>query len=215
MKTIWDLLCESKVTDSALRNFEQAVRHAQLRGAIHPARRPRSLPWPRVWPHIISLEEEIQQMVAETIEQELFFRTLDLYLRVLKCRIAKSANSRVPLLSPSQIRQPFQQRHYLAESLDPIHIGTGEFQLGRVDNTIVREPGTALPKIPGSSIGGVARAYTAMFYGKYRQAATDQSCAGKGGPKGEKHCGKKELPGLYCFRVLEEYAQLPRSGPVQ
>ena len=47
-------------------------------------------------------------------------------------------------------------------ALDPIHIGTGEFRLGRVDNTIVREPGSNLPKIPGSSIAGVARAYVAM-----------------------------------------------------
>ncbi len=82
-----------------------------------------------------------------------------------------------------------KQRIYLAESLDPIHIGTGEFRLGRVDNTIVREAGTNLPKIPGSSIGGVARAYTAMKTGNYLDGK-QKSCAGKGGKAGEDHCGR-------------------------
>jgi CRISPR-associated protein Cmr4 len=57
---------------------------------------------------------------------------------------------------------PFQVKTYYAVALDPIHVGTGGYRLGRVDNTITREPGTNLPKIPGSSIAGAARAYTAM-----------------------------------------------------
>ena len=100
---------------------------------------------------------------------------------------------------------PFVQKFYLAESLDPIHIGTGEFRLGRVDNTIVREPGTNLPKIPGSSLSGVARAYTAMLTGRYRwmDGAEEKMCAGKGGPDGEKHCGKPECPvcATYGFSI--------------
>ena len=40
---------------------------------------------------------------------------------------------------------------YLA--LDPVHIGSGGYRLGRVDLTIAREPGTNLPKIPGTRIG--------------------------------------------------------------
>lgn len=86
--------------------------------------------------------------------------------------------------------KPYLQCTYLAESLDPIHIGTGEFQLGRVDNTVVREAGTNLPKVPGSSIAGVARAYSAMAYGKYRRQGDGKSCAGKGGEHGEDHCGE-------------------------
>lgn len=89
------------------------------------------------------------------------------------------------------------QRMYLAETLDPVHIGTGEFRLGRVDSTIVREAGTNLPKIPGSSIAGVARAYTAMSVPKaYLRKNGDEleSCAGKGGPDGAGHCGKPECP---------------------
>jgi CRISPR-associated protein Cmr4 len=84
-------------------------------------------------------------------------------------------------------------RTYLAQTLDPIHVGTGEFRLGRVDNTIVREPGTGLPKIPGSSLAGVARAYTAI-QNSTASARRYPKCAGKGGEKGESHCGKADCP---------------------
>ncbi len=60
------------------------------------------------------------------------------------------------------MNQPYNKKNYYLLALDPIHVGTGGYQLGRVDNSIIREPGTNLPKIPGSSIAGVARAYTAM-----------------------------------------------------
>lgn len=58
--------------------------------------------------------------------------------------------------------EPFVKKTYYALTLDPVHVGTGGYRLGRVDNTITREPGTNLPKVPGSSISGVTRAYTAM-----------------------------------------------------
>lgn len=60
------------------------------------------------------------------------------------------------------MEQPFHKKKYYALTLDPVHVGTGGYRLGRVDNTITREPGTNLPKIPGSSLNGVTRAYTAM-----------------------------------------------------
>lgn len=46
-----------------------------------------------------------------------------------------------------------------ARAIDPIHIGAGGYRLGLVDNTIVRDPATDVPKIPGSSIAGVTREY--------------------------------------------------------
>lgn len=58
--------------------------------------------------------------------------------------------------------KPFEKKTYYAMTLDPVHIGTGGYRLGRVDNTITRETGTNIPKIPGSSISGATRAYTAM-----------------------------------------------------
>ncbi len=51
---------------------------------------------------------------------------------------------------------------YYAITLDPLHIGAGGYRLGRVDNTIIRDAGSDLPKIPGSSLAGIARSYAAM-----------------------------------------------------
>ncbi|RLI52886.1 MAG: type III-B CRISPR module RAMP protein Cmr4 [Candidatus Thorarchaeota archaeon] len=85
-------------------------------------------------------------------------------------------------------KRPYDSKVYMGMALDPIHVGTGGYRLGRVDLTIVREPATNIPKIPGTSIAGVARAYTAMQKGKY------PDCAGKGGEQGEKHCGKPDCP---------------------
>ena len=100
-----------------------------------------------------------------------------------------------------QEQEPYRQRTYFALALDPIYVGTGGYRLGEVDLTIVREPGTNLPKIPGSSLAGSARAYTAMAKGKYRWEDTDnngktvyRSCAGKGGEEGAEHCGKIDCP---------------------
>ncbi len=45
---------------------------------------------------------------------------------------------------------------------DPIYIGTGGYTIGRVDNTIVRDPTTKIPKIPGSSVAGTWRYYVAL-----------------------------------------------------
>jgi CRISPR-associated protein Cmr4 len=81
-------------------------------------------------------------------------------------------------------------------ALDPIHIGTGGTRLGRVDNTIVRDPVTKIPKIPGSSIAGVMRAYTAMAKGRY------PNCAGLGQPERDGaggHCGKADCPVCTVF----------------
>ena len=58
----------------------------------------------------------------------------------------------------------YKRQRYLFMTLDPVHIGTGGYRLGRVDNSIVREPGTKIPKIPGTSLHGAARSYTAQLY---------------------------------------------------
>lgn len=56
-----------------------------------------------------------------------------------------------------------------AMSQDPIHIGTGGYTIGRVDNTIVRDPITQIPKIPGSSLAGTWRYYMALTIQSYFQ----------------------------------------------
>jgi CRISPR-associated protein Cmr4 len=52
--------------------------------------------------------------------------------------------------------------NYLALCLDPVHVGTGGYSLGRVDMSIVRESATGIPKIPGTSLAGVVRAYAEL-----------------------------------------------------
>ena len=99
--------------------------------------------------------------------------------------------------------KPFENQTYFAIALDPIHVGTGGYRLGRVDLSIIREPGTNLPKIPGTSISGVARTYTAMHpnINKYRwkRNNVEYMCAGKGGDFGEKHCGDPQPACPVCI----------------
>jgi len=85
----------------------------------------------------------------------------------------------------------FEIKTYYAIALDPIHVGAGGARLERVDLPIIREPGTNLPKIPGTSLSGPARTYTTMQTNRYRWSkdGKEYSCAGRGGEGGENHCG--------------------------
>ena len=90
----------------------------------------------------------------------------------------------------------FESFTFFGMALDPIHVSTGGTRLGRVDNTIVRDPVTNIPKIPGSSLAGVMRAYTAMAKGKYPE------CAGLGQPEAGatgSHCGQADCPVCTVF----------------
>ncbi len=87
----------------------------------------------------------------------------------------------------------YEVKTYYAIALDPVHVGAGGTRLGRVDLPIIREPETGIPKIPGTSLSGPARAYTAMQTNRYKWKDSDgkeYSCAGRGGEGGENHCGK-------------------------
>ncbi|MDZ7262816.1 MAG: RAMP superfamily CRISPR-associated protein [candidate division KSB1 bacterium] len=64
----------------------------------------------------------------------------------------------------SDVEPAYLSKAYLGFALDPIHVGSGEHQLARVDNPIIREPGTNLPKIPATSLTGAIRAYTSLYY---------------------------------------------------
>lgn len=86
------------------------------------------------------------------------------------------------------------KERYFAMALDPIHVGTGGYRLGRVDNTIMREPGTNLPKIPGTTIEGNARTYAA-----YVEAENDPehiNCADK--EKHKEKCPKQNYKCPIC-----------------
>lgn len=85
-------------------------------------------------------------------------------------------------------------QRYLFMTLDPVHPGAGGYRLGRVDNAIIREPGTRLPKIPGSSLHGAARAYAAYLYGTPEAAGQSQDKLDK----------PHENPVCYTFGYLKE-----------
>jgi CRISPR-associated protein Cmr4 len=79
----------------------------------------------------------------------------------------------------------------LGLALDPIHVGTGGARLGRFELTIVRDPVTRIPKIPGSSLAGVYRTYAAMARNRF------PDCAGVGQPRPDGsggHCAKRSCP---------------------
>lgn len=94
----------------------------------------------------------------------------------------------------------YESRLYAALALEPIHVGTGGIGLGRVDLEVVRDPVTRLPKIPGSSLAGVYRAYVAMHeedHGTKPSGRTDiyyPKCAGK-----DDHCGRRDCPVCTVF----------------
>jgi CRISPR-associated protein Cmr4 len=91
----------------------------------------------------------------------------------------------------------YKKQCYLLMTTDPVHIGTGGYRLGRVDNSIVREPGTRIPKIPGTSLHGAARSYAAYLYEK-------PQCAGPGNTGGSAHCGQQNCPICYTFGNIKK-----------
>ncbi len=98
----------------------------------------------------------------------------------------------------SNNQNPYENLIYFALALDPIHVGTGGYRLGRVDLSIVREPGTNVPKIPGTSLTGACRTYAAMqVQGKFPH------CAGQGQPDTKRgyqgHCGQPDCPICITF----------------
>jgi CRISPR-associated protein Cmr4 len=81
----------------------------------------------------------------------------------------------------------FERKTYFSMAVDPIHIGTGGYTLGRVDNPILRDF-DGIPKIPGTSIEGTARTY-AYFQGLGR----NQACAKGKKTKETQPCGNCSL----------------------
>lgn len=94
-------------------------------------------------------------------------------------------------------------------ALDPIHVGTGGARIGRVELTIVRDPVTRVPKIPGSTLAGVYRTYVAMAeheHNTMRQLKNEAwpyypHCAGLGQPRGnyKGHCAQPSCPVCTVF----------------
>ncbi|MGC9529168.1 MAG: type III-B CRISPR module RAMP protein Cmr4 [Candidatus Bipolaricaulaceae bacterium] len=88
----------------------------------------------------------------------------------------------------------YKRQRYLLMATDPVHIGTGGYRLGRVDNSIVREPGTRVPKIPGTSLHGAVRSYAAKLYETPEAAGQNQ----------DKVNNPDENPICYTFGYLKK-----------
>jgi hypothetical protein len=107
----------------------------------------------------------------------------------------------------------YQKFLHVGLALDPIHVGTGGARLGRVDLTIVRDPVTRVPKIPGSSLAGVYRTYVAMALEEQRsqqpessgertaQALLPSIARALGQPRGDYlgHCAQPDCPVCTVF----------------
>lgn len=98
---------------------------------------------------------------------------------------------------------------HIGLALDPIHVGAGGARIGRVDLTIVRDPVTQLPKIPGSSLAGVYRTYVAMAETEANPSRQVNGkawpyyphCAGLGQARDNYlgHCGQPDCPVCTVF----------------
>jgi len=110
-------------------------------------------------------------------------------------------------MTDEHANKSFERYPHVGLALDPIHVGTGGARLGRVDNTIVRDPATKLPKIPGSSLAGVLRTYVAMAEENDRDEGQRDKpyypdCAGQGQKRPDDsggHCGRRECPVCAVF----------------
>jgi CRISPR-associated protein Cmr4 len=103
----------------------------------------------------------------------------------------------------------YQKFLHVGLALDPIHVGAGGARLSRVELTIVRDPATRVPKIPGSSLAGVYRTYVAMALheGNPQRRVNEQPwpyyphCAGLGQARDtyKGHCAQPDCPVCVVF----------------
>ena len=106
-----------------------------------------------------------------------------------------------------------EERKYIGMTLDPVHIGTGGYRLGRVDNTIARDPTTNLPVVFGSSLEGTARTYSAYKLIEEKNCKKYRNCIGKSDEETGKsdeetekrvQCGACEICLTYGFSIKEK-----------
>ncbi len=97
----------------------------------------------------------------------------------------------------------YTQQRFLFMTVDPVHIGTGGYRLGRVDMSIAREPGTNLPKIPGTSLAGATRSYAAMRYGKPEVAGQQKKFSGS----------RASCPIIYTFGTATDTGSNGQTAP--
>ena len=97
-----------------------------------------------------------------------------------------------------------ETKKFFGLAVDPLHVGSGGYRLGRVDNTIVREPGTNLPKIPGSSLSGVCRNYAIYGLSGMEKIDAKEGCAEHLDLKVRNNCGKCAICKTFGFASGED-----------
>jgi len=106
------------------------------------------------------------------------------------------------------VTTPYVAKWYFAMALDPIHIGSHTKELGIVDNTVVRDPNTNLPKFPATTLAGTCRSYTAMYFPEKFLRETKPgkfaSCAGKTGEEHTDHCGQADCPVCVTYGFTQD-----------
>ncbi|MDK2811920.1 MAG: CRISPR-associated protein Cmr4 [Petrotoga sp.] len=85
-----------------------------------------------------------------------------------------------------------EPKTFYMRALDPLHIGAGGYRLGRVDNTIVRDPATDIPKIPGTAIAGVIREFTILH-----KMENDDECKNKTTEKEKRTCAEEKVKSYF------------------
>lgn len=85
---------------------------------------------------------------------------------------------------------------YLAVTVDPLHIGTGGQRLGRVDATVIREPISNVPKIPGTSLSGALKFFLDLAL---RNDGKTNICAATNGSDKENDHNRSECPVCAAF----------------
>lgn len=85
---------------------------------------------------------------------------------------------------------------YLMITVDPLHIGTGGQRLGRVDATVVRDPISNVPKIPGTSLSGALKFF---FDLALRNSGKSNICAATRGSDESNDHNRSECPVCAAF----------------
>ncbi len=106
----------------------------------------------------------------------------------------------------------WKREKFIATAIDPVHIGTGGERLGRVDLSVVREPVTGIPKIPGTTLSGALKFFLDL---KLRdEKLKDDICAST---RGSSHTHDwRCCPVCYSFGYTPQMAKAggPAAGAV-
>jgi CRISPR-associated protein Cmr4 len=99
------------------------------------------------------------------------------------------------------------QKRFSAIALDPIHIGTGGERIGRVDSSVVREPVTNVPKIPGTSLSGALKFFLDLNLRDMGVKPKLQVCASTRGSDEKNRHEWNKCPVCYAFGFTAEEDQ--------